>query len=78
VNIFERRRIAQSTVALHVGRLPAHGERAPRIDMPQAKIRALSASWFCRGEIVREGAVYRIDADEASGLLQRKLAELVL
>jgi hypothetical protein len=77
MNLFERRRVASATVDLHVGRLPANGERVPHVAMPQVRVRALSPSWYLRDRVVREGEVHLVDSDEAAGLIQRKLAELV-
>jgi hypothetical protein len=56
-----------------VGRLPGSAERPPIIKLKQKTVRVIEASFFANGRIPEVGTILTMDADDAAGLLQRKL-----
>jgi hypothetical protein len=78
MNLFERNKIAQALVNNVVGRYPSRDERVPIIRPKQRKVRVTQGRFYLEGGRVPEvGEVIALAADEAAGLVVRKLAEFV-
>ena len=67
--------------ALNVGTLPSHGERLPQMKVRQAKVRVLKTEphgFYFNRRVPKAGEMLTMDLDEARGLAQRGLVELLV
>jgi hypothetical protein len=75
MSIFERNSIARALVNTVVGTLPARGERVPIIKGKQRRVLVTKGRFYVDGRVAQVGEVIALAADEAAGLVVRKLAE---
>lgn len=77
MNRYEDMRIAQALAFTTVGQLPQYGEKPPQVRLRVVKVKVLRDAFFYDGAVPKVGATLHMPIDEARGLEQRRLVELV-